>query len=44
MKVLRGGSHLSNKIQATATYRYGWPASGADSYSEAGFRCVKDAP
>jgi formylglycine-generating enzyme required for sulfatase activity len=43
-KVLRGGSYLSNRIQAAATYRHGWLASGANSYSEAGFRCVKDAP
>ena len=42
-KVLRGGSYLSNKIQAAATYRHGWKASGENSYAQAGFRCVKDA-
>jgi formylglycine-generating enzyme required for sulfatase activity len=41
-KVLRGGSYKSNKIQATATYRFGWRASGEASYAETGFRCVKD--
>jgi formylglycine-generating enzyme required for sulfatase activity len=41
-KVLRGGSYKSNRTQATVTYRYGWPASGADSYAETGFRCAKD--
>jgi formylglycine-generating enzyme required for sulfatase activity len=41
-KVLRGGSYKSNKTQATATYRLGWRANGETSYSEAGFRCVKD--
>jgi formylglycine-generating enzyme required for sulfatase activity len=42
-KVLRGGSYLSNKEQATATYRLGWRARGEASYAQAGFRCVKDA-
>lgn len=41
-KVLRGGSYKSNRTQATATYRLGWRASGETSYSETGFRCVKD--
>jgi formylglycine-generating enzyme required for sulfatase activity len=40
-KVLRGGSYKSNRTQATATYRFGWRASGESSYSEAGFRCVR---
>jgi formylglycine-generating enzyme required for sulfatase activity len=39
-KVLRGGSYKSNRTQATATYRFGWRASGEPSYSETGFRCV----
>lgn len=41
-KVLRGGSYLSNKNQATTTYRLGWRARGESSYTETGFRCVKD--
>jgi formylglycine-generating enzyme required for sulfatase activity len=41
-KVLRGGSFKSNKDQATVTYRLGWRASEEASYTETGFRCVKD--
>jgi formylglycine-generating enzyme required for sulfatase activity/serine/threonine protein kinase len=41
-KVLRGGSYKSDKSQATATYRMGWRANDETTYSEAGFRCVKD--
>lgn len=41
-RVLRGGSYLSNERQATATYRFGWRARGEPSYTETGFRCVKD--
>ena len=41
-KVLRGGSYLSNKNQAMTTYRLGWRARGESSYTETGFRCVKD--
>lgn len=41
-KVLRGGSFKSNQKQATATYRFGWRASGEASYAETGFRCAKD--
>jgi formylglycine-generating enzyme required for sulfatase activity len=43
-KVLRGGSFKSSKNQATATYRFGWRASEEASYTETGFRCVKDLP
>jgi formylglycine-generating enzyme required for sulfatase activity len=39
-KVLRGGCYLSNAQQATATYRRGWPAQGAD-YTQTGFRCAR---
>ncbi len=42
MRVIRGGSYLSNPNQATTTYRRGWRASGEESYSSTGFRCVKD--
>ncbi len=42
-KVLRGGTYLSKKHEATATYRLGWKASGALNYATTGFRCVKDA-
>nr|MBA3805602.1 SUMF1/EgtB/PvdO family nonheme iron enzyme [Acidobacteriota bacterium] len=41
-KVLRGGSYKSNQAQATATYRFGWRASGENSYAETGFRCARD--
>ncbi|MEM2125101.1 MAG: SUMF1/EgtB/PvdO family nonheme iron enzyme [Candidatus Methanosuratincola sp.] len=43
LRVIRGGCYLSNSLQATATYRMGWPAEGAD-YAQTGIRCVKDAP
>lgn len=43
LKVIRGGCYLSNPLQATATYRMGWPAEGAD-YAQTGIRCVKDVP
>ena len=42
-KVLRGGSYLSGRGQATVTYRFGWRAGGESSYENTGFRCVKDA-
>jgi formylglycine-generating enzyme required for sulfatase activity len=41
LKVIRGGCYLSDAKSATATYRRGWPAKGAD-YSQTGFRCAKD--
>ena len=42
LKVIRGGSYESLKDVATVTYRTGWPARGAKTYSETGFRCVQD--
>lgn len=42
LKVIRGGTYLSNRNQATTTYRRGWRASGEDDYGNTGFRCVKD--
>lgn len=42
-KILRGGSWQSNREQATATYRYGWPAQGGSDYNNAGFRCAVSA-
>jgi serine/threonine-protein kinase len=42
LKVIRGGSYESTKEYATTTYRTGWPARGAKTYAETGFRCVKD--
>jgi serine/threonine protein kinase len=43
LKVIRGGSYESSKAYATTTYRTGWPARGAKTYDQTGFRCVKDA-
>lgn len=42
LKTIRGGSFEATRDFATATYRIGWAATGADSYSRTGFRCVKD--
>jgi len=42
LKVIRGGSYESTKDYATTTYRTGWPAHGAKTYDQTGFRCVKD--
>ena len=42
LKVIRGGTYASKASQATATYRRGWPATGADNYNNTGFRCVED--
>jgi len=42
LKVIRGGSYESTKAYATTTYRTGWPARGAKTYDQTGFRCVKD--
>jgi serine/threonine protein kinase len=42
LKVIRGGSYESPKDYATTTYRTGWPARGARTYDQTGFRCVKD--
>jgi serine/threonine protein kinase/formylglycine-generating enzyme required for sulfatase activity len=41
LKVIRGGSYESTKAFATTTYRTGWPARGASTYDQTGFRCVK---
>jgi formylglycine-generating enzyme required for sulfatase activity len=41
-KVLRGGSWKNTQKHATVTERFGWRASEEKSYSETGFRCVKD--
>lgn len=43
LKTIRGGSFEATRDFATATYRIGWAATGADSYSRTGFRCAKDA-
>jgi formylglycine-generating enzyme required for sulfatase activity len=42
LKVIRGGSYESTRDFATTTYRTGWPARGAKTYDQTGFRCVKD--
>ena len=42
LKVIRSGSYESSKEHATTTYRSGWPARGARTYSQTGFRCAKD--
>ena len=42
LKVIRGGSYESTRAYATTTYRTGWPARGAKTYDQTGFRCVKD--
>lgn len=42
LKVIRGGSYESSREFATTTYRTGWPARGAKTYDQTGFRCVKD--
>jgi formylglycine-generating enzyme required for sulfatase activity len=44
LKVIRGGSYESTKEYATTTYRTGWPARGAATYAQTGFRCVSDIP
>jgi formylglycine-generating enzyme required for sulfatase activity len=42
LRVIRGGTYASKAGQATATYRRGWPATGANNYNNTGFRCVED--
>ena len=44
LKVIRGGTYDSTEKYATTTYRAGWPARGARTYDQTGFRCAKDAP
>jgi formylglycine-generating enzyme required for sulfatase activity len=41
LRVIRGGSYIEDKSEATTTYRRGYPVSGV-SYVRTGFRCVKD--
>ncbi len=41
LRVIRGGSYIEDKNEATTTYRRGYPVSGVD-YDKTGFRCVKD--
>ena len=42
LRVIRGGCYESTKDYATTTYRAGWPARGAPTYEQTGFRCAKD--
>jgi formylglycine-generating enzyme required for sulfatase activity len=42
LRVIRGGSFESTKDYATTTYRAGWPARGASTYDQTGFRCAQD--
>ena len=54
LKVVRGGSWRSEPKQASATYRFGWPATRKDwpeglsadkiDYTAIGFRCAQDVP
>ncbi|MDQ1592311.1 MAG: eukaryotic-like serine/threonine-protein kinase [Pyrinomonadaceae bacterium] len=41
LRVIRGGSYIEDKNEATTTYRRGYPARGV-SYDKTGFRCAKD--
>ncbi|MDT5122521.1 MAG: eukaryotic-like serine/threonine-protein kinase [Acidobacteriota bacterium] len=41
LRVIRGGSYIEDKDEATTTYRRGYPVSGA-KYDKTGFRCAKD--
>ncbi len=42
LRVIRGGSWESPIDSATTTYRFGWPASGGNDYSNTSFRCAQD--
>lgn len=42
LKTIRGGSFEATKDFATTTYRIGYAATGANSYSRTGFHCVAD--
>ncbi len=54
LKAVRGGSWRSEPKQASATYRFGWPATrkdwpaeiapGSIDYTAIGFRCAQDVP
>jgi formylglycine-generating enzyme required for sulfatase activity/serine/threonine protein kinase len=41
LKTRRGSDYATTKEYATTTFRFGYPATGAD-YSLTGFRCAKD--
>lgn len=41
LRVIRGGSYIEDRNEATTTYRRGYPVSGA-GYDKTGFRCVMD--
>lgn len=41
-RVIRGGSYESTTEYASVTYRTGWLATGATTYNQTGFRCVKE--
>jgi formylglycine-generating enzyme required for sulfatase activity len=41
-RVIRGGSYLEDKNEATTTYRRGYPARGNYDYGNTGFRCAQD--
>jgi formylglycine-generating enzyme required for sulfatase activity len=43
LRVIRGGSYVEDRNEATTTYRRGYPISGVD-YDKTGFRCAKDIP
>ena len=42
LKTIRGGSFEATKDFATTSYRLGWAATGAATYSRTGFRCVQE--
>lgn len=42
LKTIRGGSFDTGKDYATATYRIGWQATGAENYNRTGFRLVQN--
>jgi formylglycine-generating enzyme required for sulfatase activity/tRNA A-37 threonylcarbamoyl transferase component Bud32 len=41
-RTIRGGSYESTPEYASATYRSGWLTTGATTYNQTSFRCVKD--
>jgi serine/threonine protein kinase len=42
LRVIRGGTYQSSPKYANAAYRTGWPETGANTYNQTGFRCVRD--
>jgi serine/threonine-protein kinase len=42
LKTVRGGNIGLERESATATYRLGWQAIGAETYDATGFRCAQD--